>query len=111
MLIFSNYTDVDVNFRELFCRVAFNIYIGNGEVHFRNHEFLLTVKNWVLSLAYDMNTAQNGLQSLLIDNKADLSAHSGGCKSIINKVVDVINYWRTRHCQAKNELIRENIRQ
>lgn len=74
--ILQSCTDVEANLKELFCRVAFNICIGNSDDHFRNHGFLLTSKGWTLSPAYDMNPTFNEYQSLLISrfsNKADLN--------------------------------------
>lgn len=53
--IIQNCTNVEINLRELYRRVAFNICIGNSDDHFRNHGFLLTAKGWTLSPAYDMN--------------------------------------------------------
>ena len=105
--IISGCTDVDVNLRELFRRVAFNICVGNSDDHFRNHGFLLTAKGWTLSPAYDMNPTQNDHQSLLINsktNKADLSILLASCeeymltlevaKGIINEVVAAVKDWR-----------------
>ena len=105
--ILSSCTDVDANLCELFRRVAFNICIGNTDDHFRNHGFLLTVKGWTLSPAYDMNPTLNTHQSLLINSKtnvSDLSVLVNSCdeymltaqiaKNIINEVVDAIKDWR-----------------
>ena len=81
--IIQNCTNVEDNLKELYRRVAFNICIGNTDDHFRNHGFLLTVKGWTLSPAYDMNPTVNEYQSLLIStdsNKADLSILLDGCE-------------------------------
>ena len=81
--IISGCTDVDVNLRELFRRVAFNICVGNSDDHFRNHGFLLTAKGWTLSPAYDMNPSLNDHQSLLINsktNESDLSILLNSCE-------------------------------
>ena len=106
--ILSGCTDVDVNLRELFRRVAFNICVGNSDDHFRNHGFLLTAKGWTLSPAYDMNPTLNDHQSLLINsksNKSSLSILLASCeeymltpevaKGIINEVVAAVKDWRT----------------
>lgn len=53
--ILQNCTNMEANLQELYCRVAFNVCIGNSDDHFRNHGFLLTAKGWTLSPAYDMN--------------------------------------------------------
>lgn len=105
--IISGCTDVDVNLRELFRRVAFNICVGNSDDHFRNHGFLLTAKGWTLSPAYDMNPTLNDHQSLLINsktNKSDLSILLDSCdeymlthevaKGIIDEVVATVKDWR-----------------
>lgn len=71
----QNCAEVDSNLQELYRRVAFNICIGNGDDHFRNHGFLLTAKGWTLSPAYDMNPTLSEYQSLLVSsvsNRADL---------------------------------------
>ena len=105
--IISGCTDVDVNLRELFRRVAFNICVGNSDDHFRNHGFLLTAKGWTLSPAYDMNPTLNDHQSLLINsktNESDLSILLDSCeeymltpevaKSIISEIVAAVKDWR-----------------
>ena len=105
--IIQNCTNVEDNLKELYRRVAFNICIGNTDDHFRNHGFLLTVKGWTLSPAYDMNPTLNEYQSLLIStdsNKADLSILLDGCEdymlnrktaeNIVSEVVDAVKKWR-----------------
>jgi serine/threonine-protein kinase HipA len=105
--IIQNCTNVEDNLKELYRRVAFNICIGNTDDHFRNHGFLLTVKGWTLSPAYDMNPTQNEYQSLLItssSNKADLHILLDACEeymigrkvaeSIIHEVVKTVKDWR-----------------
>ena len=100
-------TDVDVNLRELYRRVAYSICIGNSDDHFRNHGFLLTPKGWTLSPAYDMNPTLNDHQSLLIStssNKSDLGILLDACEDymldahearrIITEVVNVTREWR-----------------
>ena len=106
--ILSGCTDVDVNLRELFRRVTFNICVGNSDDHFRNHGFLLTAKGWTLSPAYDMNPSLNDHQSLLINsktNESDLSILLNSCeeymltnevaKGIIDDVVAAVKDWQT----------------
>ena len=105
--IIQNCTNVEDNLKELYRRVAFNICIGNTDDHFRNHGFLLTVKGWTLSPAYDMNPTVNEYQSLLIStdsNKADLSILLDGCEdymlnrktaeNIVSEVVEAVKKWR-----------------
>lgn len=96
------------NLKELYRRVAFNICIGNTDDHFRNHGFLLTVKGWTLSPAYDMNPTLNEYQSLLINsytNKSDLKELLDSCEEymipedtagqIIAEVLNAVMEWRT----------------
>ena len=105
--IIQNCTNVEDNLRELYRRVAFNICIGNSDDHFRNHGFLLTVKGWTLSPAYDMNPTLSGYQSLLVSstsNKADLNILLDACEDymlnrktaekIISEVIEVVKGWR-----------------
>lgn len=105
--ILRNCTNVEDNLQELYRRVAFNIYIGNTDDHFRNHGFFLTAKGWTLSPAYDMNPTLNEYQSLLIStdsNKADLSILLDGCEdymlnrktaeNIVSEVVEAVKKWR-----------------
>ena len=69
--------DTEKNLQELYRRVAFNICIGNGDDHFRNHGFLLGAKGWSLAPAYDLNPSLTQTQSLMISettNEASLTA-------------------------------------
>ena len=106
--ILQSCTNVEANLQELYRRVAFNICIGNTDDHFRNHGFLLTVKGWTLSPAYDMNPTLNEYQSLLISkssNNADLNILSDACEEymlshkvaaqIIAEVVAAVKDWKT----------------
>lgn len=117
--IIQNCTNVEDNLKELYRRVAFNICIGNTDDHFRNHGFLLTVKGWTLSPAYDMNPTVNEYQSLLINsytNKSDLKELLDSCEEymlpkettqqIIGGVLNAVMEWRTLAAKlgiAKNE--------
>ena len=105
--ILQNCTDVECNLQELYRRVAFNICIGNSDDHFRNHGFLLTVRGWTLSPAYDMNPTLNEYQSLLISadsNKAKLNILLDACEDymlnrktaekIVSEVIDAVKNWR-----------------
>lgn len=86
--ILQSCCDVEKNLQELYCRVAFNICIGNSDDHFRNHGFLLTPRGWTLSPAYDMNPTLNEYQSLLINessNKADIRTLLESCESYMIK--------------------------
>ena len=65
---------------ELYRRVAFNICIGNGDDHFRNHGFLLSPRGWTLAPAYDLNPSLSLTQALMISdttNESSLTALRG----------------------------------
>ncbi|MDD4645125.1 MAG: HipA domain-containing protein, partial [Bacteroidales bacterium] len=112
--ILKGCTQVENNLRELYRRVAFNICIGNTDDHFRNHGFLLTVKGWTLSPAYDMNPSLNDYQSLLISatsNESDLRTLLESsdeymldkelCTQIIHEVVEAVKDWKRISLQLK----------
>ena len=117
--ILQNCTNVEDNLQELYRRVAFNICIGNSDDHFRNHGFLLTIKGWTLSPAYDMNPTLNEYHSLLINShtdKSDLNELLNSCEEymlqkqsaqqIISEVLNAVKEWRllaTRLGIAKSE--------
>lgn len=99
--------DVERNLQELYCRVAFNIAIGNSDDHFRNHGFLLTNRGWTLSPAYDLNPTLKREQSLLINaytTEASLDVLLDSCEDymltrktatrIINDVRAVMSSWK-----------------
>ena len=69
--------DTQQNLEELYRRVAFNICIGNGDDHFRNHGFLLSPRGWTLAPAYDLNPSLSLTQALMISettNESSLTA-------------------------------------
>ena len=118
--ILQNCCDVEVNLRQLYRRVAFNIAIGNSDDHFRNHGFLLTPRGWTLSPAYDMNPTLNEYQALLINsstNRADLQVlldsseeYMIGRDEAVRIVAEVkagVKHWKsfaTRLGMAKREM-------
>lgn len=65
---------IEKNSKELFRRVAFNIFIGNHDDHFRNHGFLLRPSGWELSPAYDLNPTFEKTQALLITPYSNTSS-------------------------------------
>ena len=106
--ILQNCCDVEKNLQQLYRRVAFNIAIGNSDDHFRNHGFLLTLRGWTLSPAYDLNPTLNEYQALLINsttNKADLNVLLASseeymidktiAQTIINEVKDGVRKWKS----------------
>ena len=99
--------NVEQNLEELYRRVAFYIFVGNSDDHFRNHGFLLTRKGWELSPAYDFNPTLSGSQSLLInrntsESNIDILLESAGdymlssakAQGIIDNVRDAMKSWR-----------------
>ena len=95
------------NLEELYRRVAFNICIGNGDDHFRNHAFLLTDDGWTLSPAFDLNPSNQLTQSLLISDSSnessidDLLRAAGSyflseeqAKRILSEVQAAMRQWR-----------------
>lgn len=50
----------EVDLRELWRRIVFNMAISNTDDHLRNHGFLLTQKGWRLSPLYDVNPVPYG---------------------------------------------------
>ena len=55
-----NGTNVKADLTELWRRIVFNISIKNTDDHLRNHGFLLTLKGWLLSPAFDVNPIPEG---------------------------------------------------
>lgn len=47
--------DVKADLLELWKRIAFNVCVGNGDDHLRNHGFLLDKTGWRLSPLFDVN--------------------------------------------------------
>jgi serine/threonine-protein kinase HipA len=67
----------DVDLRELWSRIVFNILVSNTDDHLRNHGFILVPgKGWRLSEAYDVNPVpeSQGLKLNIseVDNALDL---------------------------------------
>ncbi len=106
--IIKGCADAQINLRELYRRVAFNILFGNTDDHFRNHGFLLTPKGWTLAPAYDLNPSTNHHQCLLINNNtasSNIQALLDACEDymldhkeaneIIAQVRDSVRDWET----------------
>lgn len=106
--IMQNCCDVDVNLRELFRRIAFNVAVSNCDDHLRNHGFIYTQKGWTLSPAYDLTPDEYGTDLKLCINESDssldfnlvhsiapylgISLHEAG--EIIDKVKCETSNWR-----------------
>lgn len=100
--------NIELNLKQLWLRIVFNIFISNTDDHLRNHGFLLKNLGWELSPAYDLNPSidKEGL-ALNIDegsNALDLElAKSVGpyfrlsnseMDGVINKVRETVKKWR-----------------
>ncbi len=103
--ILQNGGNVTSDLEQLFARVAFNICVGNSDVHFRNHGFLLKKNGWQLSPAYDLNPSLSYDHAIMITdntNHSDLQMLYNNCESymleppkeIIQRVCDAISDWR-----------------
>jgi serine/threonine-protein kinase HipA len=87
---------IEEDLRQLWRRVVFNILISNTDDHLRNHGFLLTVKGWRLSPAFDINPSidKEGLAlNIDMDNNAldiDLARSVGAYFRLGKKEMDNI---------------------
>ena len=62
----------DVDLRELWSRIVFNMLVSNTDDHLRNHGFILVPgKGWRLSEAYDMNPVHDAHSMKLNVSEAD----------------------------------------
>lgn len=100
--------NIDNNLAQLWRRIVFNIAISNTDDHLRNHGFILTVKGWELSPAYDLNPSidKNGLAlNIDMDNNAldyELVRSVGEyfrlnneqMDTIIKEVISVVQTWK-----------------
>lgn len=73
--VMGNCVNVAYNLEQLWRRMVFNIAISNCDDHLRNHGFILTLKGWTLSPAYDMNPEElgTGLKLNISENDNSLS--------------------------------------
>lgn len=92
---------------QLFRRVVFNILVGNRDDHLRNHGFILTLKGWRLSPAYDLNPNPYKEDHVLNidtdDNRPDVAAalachdfyqlSQAGADQIVQELRSVVATW------------------
>jgi serine/threonine-protein kinase HipA len=65
-------SQTDVDLRELWSRIVFNLLVSNSDDHLRNHGFIFVPgKGWRLSEAYDMNPVPNSHGLKLNISEAD----------------------------------------
>nr|WP_188130210.1 HipA domain-containing protein [Massilia mucilaginosa] len=85
----------NVDLRELWTRILFNVLVSNTDDHLRNHGFLLEPgRGWRLSPAYDMNPVPES--SAL---KLNISEHDNALD--LDLVVSVAPYFRVSEDQAQ----------
>jgi serine/threonine-protein kinase HipA len=106
--IIKNGAEVKRDLEELWRRMVFNIAVKNTDDHLRNHGFLLGVKGWSLSPAYDINPNPDG-QGLTLnisetDNGLDFGLALSVAKyfrvekdaeAILKKVKRAVGKWKT----------------
>jgi serine/threonine-protein kinase HipA len=98
-----------LDLRQLWTRIVFNMLVGNGDDHLRNHGFILVPgKGWALSDAYDMNPAPEArglkLNVSAADNAMDLELARSvapyfrlarkDAEAIISACQSVVRQWR-----------------
>jgi serine/threonine-protein kinase HipA len=68
--IMQNCPEAKEDLEQLWRRMAFNIMVSNTDDHMRNHGFILSLRGWRLSPAYDMNPNEmgNGLTLNITEN-------------------------------------------
>jgi serine/threonine-protein kinase HipA len=113
----ANHGDPDfvaADLNQLFCRVAFNVAVGNRDDHLRNHGFLLGARGWRLAPAFDVNPNVDKSEHVLnlddVDNRPSLTTvlntasfyrlNEATAMAIIDKVVAAVSRWQTVARQA-----------
>ncbi len=113
----ANHGDPDfvaADLSQLYCRVAFNVAVGNRDDHLRNHGFLLGARGWRLAPAFDVNPNIDKSEHVLnlddVDNRPSLATvlntasfyrlNNATAMAIIGKVVAAVTRWRTVAQQA-----------
>ena len=100
---------VDADLEQLFCRVAFNVAVGNRDDHLRNHGFILGANGWRLAPAFDINPNIDKADHVLnlddADNRPNLQTvlDTAGfyglgtqrAQQIVKKVCQTVAGWRT----------------
>lgn len=100
----------NVDLKELWSRIVFNILVSNTDDHLRNHGFILVPgRGWRLSAAYDMNPTpwSDGLKLNITeaDNALDLELarevagyfrlNQAAAHEIIAHFCGIVSQWRT----------------
>ena len=106
---------IKMDLEQLFCRVVFNVAVGNRDDHLRNHGFILGKRGWRLSPAFDVNPSIDKANHVLniddVDNRPSLETVFATAafyrltpkraKEIIDGVVNVVVDWRSVARRAK----------
>ena len=106
---------IKMDLEQLFCRVVFNVAVGNRDDHLRNHGFILGKRGWRLSPAFDVNPSIDKANHVLniddVDNRPSLETVFATAafyrltpkraKEIIDGVVNVVVDWRAVARRAK----------
>ena len=85
---------VDLDLKELWKRIVFNICIRNTDDHLRNHGFLLGNTGWRLSPAYDMNPVPTGTGLTLNINEEDNTLN-------LDLALEIATYFRIESTSAQ----------
>ncbi|WP_166357754.1 type II toxin-antitoxin system HipA family toxin [Pseudomonas akapageensis] len=73
-VLINHGAQTNIDLRELWSRIVFNLLVSNTDDHLRNHGFILVPgKGWRLSQAYDMNPVPDAYGLKLNINEADNS--------------------------------------
>lgn len=100
---------VDIDLKQLWKRIVFNICVSNADDHLRNHGFLLTETGWRLAPAFDMNPepSATGLSLNITESDNALSLEvaleAAGffkvapdeAKATIQELASVVSNWHT----------------
>lgn len=92
--IMQNGVNIEKDLEELWRRIVFNVCVSNTDDHLRNHGFLLTLKGWKLSPAYDINPNENGSGLKLNISETDNALET-------DLALEVAPYFRIKNERAK----------
>ena len=106
---------IQADLEQLFRRVVFNIAVGNRDDHLRNHGFILGMKGWRLSPAFDVNPSIDKATHVLniddVDNRPSLDTVTGTAafyrltpqraSKVIDEIVSVVSEWKSVARRAK----------
>lgn len=98
-----NSVQADVQRKELFRRMVFNILISNVDDHMRNHGFLrVGAHGWQLSPAYDLNPTPQDIKPRVLTT--NINSQDGACD--INLALEVAELFDIGKSEA-SQMIRE----